>query len=56
MVGRGWVNHDGDGDLSNHTYASDWLFVGTQIPEPGSIFVWGGLAFIAGMTTRRRQR
>lgn len=53
IVGRGWVNHDGDGDLAKHNYASDWLFVATEVPpitpgggivpEPTAVVVWAGV-------------
>ena len=56
LVGRGWMNHDGDGSLSVHNTASDWLFTGELVPEPATFVVWGGLAAIGMVMIRRRNR
>ena len=57
FVGRGWVNHDGNGMLSTHDTASDWLFTGKLVPEASSIVTWFllGLASL-GLVWYRRKR
>ena len=52
--GRGWLNHS-VGGLGTHINASDWLFEGSPVPEPGSFAVWG-LLCLAGIGELYRRR
>ncbi|MEM8883319.1 MAG: PEP-CTERM sorting domain-containing protein [Planctomycetota bacterium] len=57
-VGWGWVNHDdmaiGPNNIPGHVKASDWLFTGQPVPEPGTIALFGAAA--AGFLVMRRRR
>jgi len=49
-AGWGWVNHSGD----PHIAASDWLFIGTKVPEPMSLLLMGMGLLGIGFAGRRK--
>ncbi|WP_017327349.1 PEP-CTERM sorting domain-containing protein [Synechococcus sp. PCC 7336] len=57
FVGRGWLTHENNGVGTSHNQprrASDFLFVGTQIPEPTTVL--GSLAALGGSYILKRKR
>ena len=50
FVGWGWLNHSG----MPHVAASDWLFVGREVPEPGTVILFGSA--LLGASRMRRKK
>lgn len=55
FVGWGWLNHAPAPETpQGHIYDSDWLFTGTQVPEPASCLIWSTLAVLGAFRYRGR--